>query len=103
EPVAITVEILRGGAYDRESVMRVADRQRNDPGDIRVLRELLVTRPLHVGRGFADPEHGVEHQLHRAGPRADHEVRAGDGVREALVRGIARALDAEKHRDAEGD
>jgi hypothetical protein len=48
-------------------------------------------------------EHGVEHQLHAAGARADHQVDARYRLREALPRVDADALDRQQQRHRQGD
>jgi hypothetical protein len=48
-------------------------------------------------------EHGVEHQLHAAGARADHQVDARHRLGEALPRVDADALDRQQQRHRQGD
>ena len=76
--------------------MAVAERNRNDPGDLGARGDVLVALPGDVVGRIADAEHGIEQQLEAAAARADDEVGAGDRVGEALARAGAHLLDAEQ-------
>jgi hypothetical protein len=82
--------------------MRIAQRQRDRPGDGRILGDRAVALPADVVGRFAEAKNGVEHQLHRAAAGADDQVGAGDRLRKAVARLVAHALDAEQQGDAEG-
>ena len=100
---AVVAEVVEVGAEHAVAAVRIAERQRDGPRDIRAARHLLVGVPADIGGGVADAEHGVQQQVDLAGARADDEVDAGDGVGEAVTRSGAQLLDAEQQRDADRD
>ena len=62
--VTEVLEVGGGSAKDGKTVMGIAQRQRNRPGDGGIFGDGAVALPTDVVGRFADPEDGVEHQLH---------------------------------------
>src|SRR5690606_10028489 len=83
--------------------MAVAKRERNSPGHLWPRNDVFIAAPRDVVGGIADPEYGVEKELHTAGPRPDHHIRAGYGSSEAVSRPAAHLFDTQKQHNADRD
>ena len=72
EPIVLKVVMVR--SHHTKAAMRVTQRDRNRPGDIRMRRDFLIGLPAHVGCGIADAENGVQQQIERSAAGADDQV-----------------------------
>ena len=99
----IVFEIIVVGPHHSKPAVRVTERDGDRPGDVRMVGDLLVTRPADVSRRIADAKHGVEQQVELSGASPDDEIDARHGVRKTIARCRAHLLHAEQQRHADGD
>ena len=96
-------KIIEVGGQHREAAMRVTQREWNGPGYGGIFGQLQCAVPAHVIGGTADAKNRIQHQLHRAGTSADHQVGAGHRLREAIAHFMAHALNAKQHGAGQSD
>ena len=100
-PVMVELEVVGRGPHHAKAVVAVAERNRNDPGDVGARRDVLVGLPGNVVGRVADAEDGIEKQVEASAARAHDEVGSGDRVGETLPRSGAHFFDAEKQHHAQ--
>jgi hypothetical protein len=104
-PIAIgkVREVLGCGAQHRVAAVAVAQGNGHDPGHGAVRRNgAHAVHPDVVG-GAADAEHGVQHQLHRPGACAHHQVGAADRLAETGADVGAQSFQAQQQGRGQGD
>src|SRR5690606_28834168 len=65
--------ILRCAKYAITPV-RVAERNRNSPGHLRMLGNFLISLPRHIIGGAAEAKYRVEQKINRPGTRANNQI-----------------------------